>query len=114
VLTHARLSYRVAVGSGTDPSTDPLRAAHPFAAEQQFRIDPLLVQPTRLGNGVFQFRFTNQTLLDYEVRATTDLSLPVSNWDSLGLPAPQGGGLYQVNDGLAPNHSRRFYLLRQK
>jgi len=44
--------------------------------------------------------------------ATTDLSLPLSNWTALGSPVSIGGGLYQFTDSTAVNYSRRFYQLR--
>jgi len=49
-----------------------------------------------------------------EILGTTNLALPVSQWEFLGLPIPLGGGLYQFNDGLAPNHAQRIYLLRKQ
>ena len=80
--------------------------------EQQFTIAPRIFEPLLLGNGHFQFTFTNQSSTVYEVLGTTNLSLPVNQWEVLGLPTSLGGGLYQFTDAMATNHARRFYLLR--
>src|SRR5262245_13658445 len=71
--------------------------------------NPLLFQPVLLGNGHFQFSFTNESDLIYEVLGTTNLSLPLNQWNVLGLPTSLGGGLYQFTDALAPSHLQRFY-----
>ena len=76
------------------------------------RIASRIFEPLVLGNGHVQFSFTNQSSTVYEVLGTTNLSLPVNRWEVLGLPTVLGGGLYQFTDTLAPNHARRFYLLR--
>ena len=72
----------------------------------------LILEPLVLGNGHFQFSFTNQSSTVYEVLGTTNASLPVAQWSVLGLPTHLGGGLYQFTDVLGTNHTQRFYLLR--
>jgi len=39
----------------------------PFAVERQFTIAPRIIDPLMLGNGQFQFSFTNQSSASYEV-----------------------------------------------
>ncbi len=95
-------------------AVDTSFAGSPFAVEQQFTIAPRFFGPLLLGNGHFQFSFTNQSGAVYEVLGTTNMSLPVAQWSVLGLPTHLGGGLYQFTDVLAPNHAQRFYLLRQQ
>jgi hypothetical protein len=95
-------------------AVDTSFAGSPFAVEQQFTIAARLFEPLLLGNGHFQFSFTNQSSAVYEVLGTTNVSLPVAQWSVLGLPTHLGGGLYQFTDVLAPNHAQRFYLLRQQ
>ena len=73
---------------------------------------PRLINPVKLANGSFQFTFANPDGLSFTVLATTDLSLPLSNWTALGSPVSIGGGLYQFTDSTAVNYSRRFYQLR--
>jgi hypothetical protein len=90
-------------------------AGSPFATEQQFTIAaPRIIQPLMLGNGQFQFSFTNESSAIYEVLGTTNVALPVTQWSVLGLPVSLGGGLYQFNDAGAVGQSQRFYLLRQQ
>jgi len=85
-------------------------AGSPFAVEQQFTIAPRIFDPVILTNGQFRFSFTNLSSATYEVLGTTNLSLPVGEWEVLGLPASLGGSLYRFDD--TPNHAQRFYLLR--
>ena len=88
-------------------------AGSPFAAEQQFIVTPpRIFQPLMLGNGQFQFSFSNEASVLYGVLGTTNVALPVAQWSVLGPPASLGGGLYQFNDALAPNYPQRYYLLR--
>ena len=47
----------------------------------------------------------------YSVVATTNISLPSSNWTVLGIATNAGGGIYQFTDPGATNHPRRFYQL---
>jgi hypothetical protein len=95
-------------------AVDTSFAGSPFAVEQQFTIALRIFEPLLLGNGNFQFSFTNQSSATYEVLGTTNVSLPVAQWSVLGLPAHLGGGLYQFTDALAPNHAQRFYILRSQ
>jgi hypothetical protein len=90
-------------------------AGSPFATEQQFTITaPSIIDPLMLGNGQFQFSFTNQSSAIYEVLGTTNVALPVNQWEVLGLPASLGGGLYRFTDLGAISQSQRFYVLRQQ
>jgi hypothetical protein len=95
-------------------AVDTSFAGSPFAVEQQFTIAPRIFEPLWLGNGHFQFSFTNQSSAVYEVLGTSNVSLPVAQWSVLGLPTHLGGGLYQFTDVPASNHAQRFYLLRQQ
>ena len=46
--------------------------------------------------------------------ATTNVALPVAQWDVLGSPVSVGDGLYQFTDLAAPAYARRFYQLRAR
>jgi hypothetical protein len=70
----------------------------------------LLVHATA-ANGQFQFDFTNNTGLGATLYATTNLSLPLSQWQTLGAPQALGGGVYRFTDATATNHPQRFYRL---
>ena len=94
-------------------AVDTIFAGSPFAAEQQFTVAaPRIIEPLILGNGHFQFSFSNEASVIYEVLATTNVALPLAQWTVLGPPVSLGGGLYRFTDTLAPNHTQRFYLLR--
>ncbi len=67
-----------------------------------------LINPVRLGDGRFQFSYTNNSGLSAAVYASTNLT----NWASLGAATQISPGLYQFIDATATNSSRRFYQLR--
>ncbi len=67
---------------------------------------------TVLGNGAFQFTFPNADNTAFNVLATSDVSLPTSNWTDLGNATSIGGGVYQFTDPAATGFIRRFYQLR--
>jgi hypothetical protein len=83
-----------------------------FAAEQQFSVSPLLINPVRHPNGVFEFGFTSTPGASFLALATTNLSLSFSNWTILGTPAEISPGLFQFSDPQAPNNFQRFYFVR--
>jgi hypothetical protein len=94
-------------------AVDTSFAGSAFAVEQQFTVAaPRIIEPLMLGNGHFQFSFTNPSSAVYEVLGTTNVSLPVAQWSVMGLPVSLGGGLYQFTDTMATNHGQRFYQLR--
>jgi len=94
-------------------AVDTSFAGSPFAAEQQFTVAaPRIIEPLMLGNGHFQFSFSNEASVIYEVLATTNVALPLTQWDVLGLPTFLGGGLYRFRDTGAIGQPQRFYLLR--
>ncbi len=68
----------------------------------------------KLGDGTFQLSFTNQTGASFRVLATTDLSLPGSNWTFIGFAteSPPDSGLFQFTDAQAANNVQRFYRIR--
>jgi hypothetical protein len=93
-------------------AVDTSFAGSPFAVEQQFTIAPRIIEPLMLGNGHFQFSFSNEASVIYAVLGTTNVALPLAKWTVLGPPVSLGGGLYRFTDLLATNHAQRFYLLR--
>lgn len=64
---------------------------------------------TKLGNGSFQFGFTNLSGPNYTVLATTNIAAPVNTWSNLGSPVESPSGTFQFTDPQAPNYPRRFY-----
>jgi hypothetical protein len=62
----------------------------------------------RLGNGAFQFAYTNAGAQTGSVYASTNLL----NWSFVGVATQISSGLYQFTDTTATNYLRRFYELR--
>jgi|CZKM01.1.fsa_nt_gi hypothetical protein len=75
---------------------------------------PILTTPRRLSDGSFQFAFTNKVGAFFEVLATTNLALPLSNWSLLGTATESPSGQFQFTDSQATNLSRRFYRVRSQ
>jgi hypothetical protein len=61
-----------------------------------------------LGNGAFQFAYTNSSGINGSVYASTTLT----NWAAIGAATQISSGLYQFTDTTATNYPRRFYQLR--
>jgi hypothetical protein len=61
-----------------------------------------------LGDGVFQFTYTNNTGQPCSVYASTNLS----DWAVVGRATQILPGVFQFTDSAAASHPRRFYSLR--
>ena len=70
---------------------------------------PNLTGLTILGNGAFQFGFTNDQDASFTVLTTTNLTLPLTNWTVLGTFTNNGSGQYQFTDLTATNGGQRFF-----
>src|ERR1022692_2535690 len=62
-------------------------------------------------NGTFQFAFTNSVGALFGVLATTNLSLPLTNWTTLGGATEISPGQFQFADPQETNNSLRFYKI---
>jgi hypothetical protein len=71
-----------------------------------------LSSPQRLGNGNFQFSFTNAPGVSFSVLTTTNVALPLNQWQVIGAPSESPAGQYQFIDTQATN-AQRYYLIRQ-
>jgi len=69
----------------------------------------LLKNPSIQTNGAFQFQLTENSGLAFMVLATTNASLPLTNWTSLGSVVEISPGSYQFADPHATNITERFY-----
>jgi hypothetical protein len=67
-----------------------------------------LTSMTRLGNGTFQFAYTDSTGQSGTIYASTNLV----NWSAIGAATQVSPGQYQFTDPAATNYPRRFYQLR--
>jgi WD40 repeat protein len=65
-----------------------------------------------LTNGAFQLAFTNNPGALFGVLATTNPTLPLSNWTALGGATEVSPGQFQFTDPQATNTLCRFYRLR--
>jgi hypothetical protein len=73
---------------------------------------PMITHAVMLPGNTFQFSFTNTPGVAGTVLATTDLSLSVSNWSTLGTATEVSSGWFQFTDPQATNYPQRFYLIR--
>lgn len=71
---------------------------------------PALVGPAST-NGHFTFTLQSEPGLRFEILASTNLSLALSNWTSLGTLTNESGATPFVDT--ATGHARRFYRARQ-
>ena len=67
-----------------------------------------LIGARKLGNGAFQFTYTNSSGPTGSVYASTNLA----NWTVVGTATQFSPGWYQFTDPAATNYPRRFYQLR--
>jgi len=65
-----------------------------------------------LGNGDFKFSFTNSPGVSFSVLTSTNVALPVNQWQIIGAPSESPAGQYQFIDTPAIN-TQRYYLIRQ-
>ncbi len=75
---------------------------------------PVLTNPAMPPNGAFHFTFTNTPGATFTVLASSNVSLPSSNWDVLGpvTESPPLSGQFQFTDPQATNNPLRFYRVR--
>ena len=90
-----------------------------FAEPQTFTlpamaISPLLINTSLLGDGAFQFGFTNAPGALFSALATTNLGLPASNWIVLGPVLEMSPGQFQFTDPSGTNNRQRFYRVRSE
>ena len=69
----------------------------------------ILGNATRLGNGAFQFTFTNAPGVAFTAWCSTNLVLPSAGWNALGGVTEISPGQYQFTDLQATNQPRCFY-----
>jgi trimeric autotransporter adhesin len=70
---------------------------------------PVITGLNRIGNGTIQFMFTNTPGAPFHVRASTNLSLPLSGWPIIGPATEDPPGQFNFTDPDAVNFERRFY-----
>ncbi len=70
-----------------------------------------LINPVHLGNGSFQFGFSNLSGPAYTVLASTNVAAPLKMWSNLGPALESPPGMFQFKDPQATNYPHRFYRL---
>jgi hypothetical protein len=65
-----------------------------------------------LGGNILQFGFSNTQTASLTVLATTNLSLPLSNWTVVGMASNTGPGQFQFTSQPTTNDSQLFYVVR--
>jgi hypothetical protein len=73
---------------------------------------PYLTDLTILGNGAFQFSFTNSIGTSFTVLSSTDVSLPLTGWTVIGNPVEVSPGQFQFTDSQGASGAVRFYCVR--
>jgi alpha-tubulin suppressor-like RCC1 family protein len=72
----------------------------------------ILANPAKLPAGAFQFSFTNTPGVGFTALASTNLSLPLTNWTVLGAVVENQPGQFQFTDTAAAANKLRFYRVR--
>ncbi len=78
-------------------------------------LPPVLAGSAQPSTGGFQISFTNLPGFTFQLFASTNITLPFTNWPLVGpvTDAPPGSGAYQFTDvGATTNLPQRFYRLR--
>jgi N-acetylneuraminic acid mutarotase len=70
---------------------------------------PFALTPALLQNGSFCFSFTNIHGLAFAIMTTTNVSLPMTNWQEIGGVIETSLGQFQFTDCQATNGGQRFY-----
>ncbi|MEI2726285.1 MAG: hypothetical protein V9H26_23060 [Verrucomicrobiota bacterium] len=100
------------VNGMVDESAGGAGAAYIFTGIAGPEVTPFaLASLARLGNGSFQFGFTNGTGLPFTVLTSTNVALPLNLWSNLGpaVETPVSSGQYQFTDPQATSNLIRFY-----
>jgi hypothetical protein len=69
-----------------------------------------LVAKWQSGQALLQFSGASNA--SYTVLSTTNLTVPRTNWNTLGQAAQQSGGIFQYLDNQTPGYPQRFYQIR--
>jgi hypothetical protein len=73
---------------------------------------PRISLPARLEDRRLVFQFDSTPGAEFTVLASTNLFIPLSDWERLGAPVELTPGQYRFADPFLPDRAQRFYLLR--
>ena len=71
------------------------------------------ITSSQIVGGYFQLGFTSYAGLSFSVLTSTNLALPLSQWQVLGAPTEGSAGQYHFNDPNNQNGQAQYYLIRQ-
>jgi hypothetical protein len=66
-----------------------------------------------LSGGEFNFTFTSTPSLSFTVLGSTNVTLPLSQWQNLGHPTESPAGTYRFTDPNAATNRMSYYTIRQ-
>jgi len=93
--------------SNSTPKRTELYVEGPQAA-----IPISLQNPRRLNQSTFRFSFNNTPGWSFIALTSTNVSVPLSNWTTLGNVTEISPGQFQFTDSQATNSSQRYYRVR--
>jgi hypothetical protein len=64
-----------------------------------------------ISGGAMQFSFTNAPGVSFNVLTSTNLNLPLSQWQKVGSPVESPAGHYQFHDTGASGQPQQYYLI---
>ena len=73
---------------------------------------PTLTGAQMLGNGVFQFSFSNTPGATFTVLSTTNLSLPMNYWTVVGAATNTGPSVFTFTTPPTSHGFQTFYTVR--
>jgi len=100
--------------TGTDQRGRPRRSgAHVDIGAFEFSVpSPQNPGVRRLTDGTSQFTFTTLSDVNFNVLASTNISLPRAQWLDLGPPTLITNGLYEFTEPVGTSNRHRFFQLR--
>ena len=98
-------------GTGQGYAIDNLKVAASTTPIIAPTLGPVSYNTTAAGTKGLQFSFTDAAgaAAQFTTWSTTNLTLPFSQWTSLGHPTEVSPGVYQVNDAQSITNAQRFY-----
>jgi hypothetical protein len=73
---------------------------------------PAEVHSATMEQGVFSATFTNTPGTSFTALGTTNLALPVTEWEVVGSVTEVAPGSFRFTDPHATNSAQRYYLIR--
>ncbi len=108
------VSFSFAANTGSSRTGDLIVLGQAIPVTQSSGVaSPVIINPLWLGNGGFQFGFTNTpgSSGSFTIWGATNLTLPFNQWQNLGQPVETSAGMYQFSDPSLPNAPAYFYRI---